>query len=35
MVQDVEAVLFWVVVGQGILALSVGVITTAIFVRMA
>jgi hypothetical protein len=35
MVQNVEAILFWVVVGQGILTLSVGVVTTAIFVGIA
>jgi hypothetical protein len=31
-VQEVEAVLFWVVVGQEILTLPVGVVATAIFV---
>jgi len=34
-VQEVEAVLFCVVVGQWILALSVGVVATAIFVLVA
>jgi hypothetical protein len=34
-VQEVETVLFWVVVGQEILTLPVDVVATAIFVPVA